>query len=167
MENKNKKHKESDNLSSALSDLDAGLDLEDMDMNIEDETPDPLAHIRKKDYANNQEAQKEMMSEALIAFKASAKGETELKDATTDACYFFCMAFKSSAQRDAFIEHFGWQKTSGYDYLDGVVIAKKMGIPLPDAKNRFITQERDKGLATTPDLCIDPATAKASLKTKS
>lgn len=162
-----KKNKESDNLLSALSDLDAGLDLEDMDMNIEDETPDPLAHIRQKEYATNQEAQKEMMSEALKAFKASAKNETALLDATTDAGYYFCMAFKSTAQKEAFLEHFGWQKTSGYDYLDGVVIAKKMGIPLPDAMNRFITQERDKSLAISPDLCIDPETAKKSLKHKS
>lgn len=165
--------KNKDELSSALDDLDSGLSINDI--NIDEalhDSPDPLAEVRSKDYATHHESHKAVMSEALKVFKASAKNEQALLDQATDCNYFFCVAFKNRDQKDAFLAGMKWDKCSDEDesyvqYLDGLVLAKRMGIPMPDAINRFITQERAKSLATSPSICIDPKTAQKSLNASS
>lgn len=51
-----------------------------------------------------------------------------------DTEYWCCLCFDSREQKDAFLKAVGWVEIGGGDkHLDGVEIAKSMGVQLPDA----------------------------------
>ena len=50
-----------------------------------------------------------------------------------DTDYFFCVVFVSEEQKKAFIEASGWGQYGGARYLNGIEMAREMGIDLPPA----------------------------------
>lgn len=49
-----------------------------------------------------------------------------------DTNYFLCVVFVSAEQKKAFLEASGWAEYGGHRYLNGVQMARDMGIELPD-----------------------------------
>jgi len=162
---KNKKRKD-DDLASALDDLgdlDADLDADGLGMDDVDSSRDLIAHVRDKEFKSHEEAQEVVVSESLKAFKESAKNESELFLETCDTEYWVCLCFPGRNQKEEFLRQAGWLKF-GDKYIDGTKVAQKMGFPLSSSSPRFIRQEREKSLTPSPENCIDPETARKSLK---
>ena len=61
------------------------------------------------------------------------------------------MCFQSRAQSEAFLREIGWRKF-GDKYLDGVKVAKMMGIELPDDEVPYVDEPKiDKVWASFVD----------------
>ena len=80
----------------------------------------------------NEEVAVKETSAVLEAFKARAKAEQERFALATDSEYWVGLCFQTRAQKEAFltaaklIQH-------GDKYIDGQLLAKRMGIELPPA----------------------------------
>lgn len=80
-------------------------------------------------------------------FRNRLKAENKRKVDATDSEYWFCMCFQSRAQSEAFLREIGWRKF-GDKYLDGVKVAKMMGIELPDDEVPYVAEPKiDKAWA--------------------
>lgn len=95
------------------------------------EADDPLGHI---DYENitNEEAVKQETSAVLEAFKARAKKEQERFALATDTEYWVGLCFQTREQKEVFLRAVGLLQ-AGDKYIDGRLLAKRMGVELPDA----------------------------------
>jgi len=75
---------------------------------------------------------KEELSEVLAGFKARSAREEDRFTDTTDSEYWVAVCFQSRAQKDEFL-----QKTDlmehGDKYLDGMLLAERLGIQLEAA----------------------------------
>lgn len=89
---------------------------------------------------------KKELSATLKAFKAAAQNEQKVFQDNTDSEYWFCVCFQNRDQKEAFLKALAWFN-HGDKYLDGQWVAKKMGVELPPANQRFIKQEREKRMA--------------------
>ena len=84
-------------------------------------------------------------------FRDRLKAENKRKVDATDSEYWFCVCFQSRAQSEAFLREIGWRKF-GDKYLDGVKVAKMMGIELPDDEVPYVAEPKiDKVWASFVD----------------
>lgn len=84
-------------------------------------------------------------------FRDRLKAENKRKVDATDSEYWFCVCFQSRAQSEAFLCEIGWRKF-GDKYLDGVKIAKMMGIELPNDEVPYVAEPKiDKTWASFVD----------------
>ena len=92
---------------------------------------DPIGEI---DYENisNEEASTQEISAVLAAFKLRAKNEQERFLIATDSEYWVGVCFQTRAQKEAFLEGVNLLQ-HGDKYLDGELLARRMGIALPAA----------------------------------
>lgn len=92
---------------------------------------DPIGEI---DYENisNEEASVREVSAVLAAFKMRAKNEQERFALATDSEYWVGVCFQTRAQKEAFLAGVNLLQ-HGDKYIDGELLAKRMGIALPDA----------------------------------
>ena len=92
---------------------------------------DPIGEL---DYANitNEEATSKEISATLLAFKARAKKEQERFAIATDSEYWVGVCFQTRAQKEAFLAGVNLLQ-HGDKYIDGELLAKRMGVPLPAA----------------------------------
>lgn len=70
------------------------------------------------------------LDEVAKGFRERAHREAERMELATNSDYWFCVCFATQAQRDAFIDAVGWRDL-GLRYLDGRVIAQRLGHDLP------------------------------------
>jgi hypothetical protein len=87
----------------------------------------------------------EAISETLAAFKKRRKDEAARIDNALDSEYWFAVCFLSREQKEAFLKALGWD-SQGDKYLDGTLIAEKLGIVLPTVDLRFVKAKPDKRL---------------------
>ena len=93
--------------------------------------PDPLAEV---DYSGSLEEDSDAeMSATLKAFKERTDKEADRFRLATDTEYWFAVCFQTREQKDAFLQAVKWFE-HGDKYLDGAVIAKKLGVTLPSAE---------------------------------
>lgn len=92
---------------------------------------DPIGEL---DYDNlsNEEAATQEISATLAAFKARAKTEQERFLLATDSEFWVGVCFQTRAQKEAFLKGVNLLQ-HGDKYIDGELLAKRMGIPLPSA----------------------------------
>lgn len=101
---------------------------------------DPIGELDYDSMTNEEVAVKET-SAVLEAFKARAKAEQERFALATDSEYWVGLCFQTRAQKEAFltaaklIQH-------GDKYIDGQLLAKRMGIELPPAAVPYNTSAR-------------------------
>jgi len=85
------------------------------------------------------------------AFRDRAKREGDRFELETDSEHWFAVNFETRAQKDAFLV--AWltalqldTATEGDKYLDGRVLAKAIGIPLPEGGRSYNIGKVDKAL---------------------
>lgn len=95
----------------------------------DDETaPDNESFIEAAEAESNQ-----MMADFERADKESLLDKNKsVVNSGADADYFLCVVFVSEEQKKAFLEQSGWDVYGGSRFLNGVAMAKDMGINLPD-----------------------------------
>jgi len=81
------------------------------------------------------------VNEVLDAFKARAKNENARLLDATDSEHWFAVCFQTREMKEEFLTKIGLMKL-GDKYLDGMKVAKALGIPLesPVPPNRKITR---------------------------
>lgn len=85
------------------------------------------------DAAVSAEAQAdEELSFVLLAFQARAQEESKRFWDAVDSEFWFCVYFKTRAQKEAFLNALQWTE-HGDKYLDGRVLAEQMNVDLPAA----------------------------------
>ncbi|RPD86283.1 hypothetical protein EGK75_09180 [Neisseria weixii] len=84
-------------------------------------------------------------------FRDRLKQESARKVSATDSEYWSCICFQTRAQADAFVAAMGWGRF-GDKYIDGVKLAKAMGIELPDEQVAYPAENKvDKTWASFVD----------------
>jgi hypothetical protein len=80
-------------------------------------------------------------------FAKRAQMASERFQTTVDSEYWFCVSFDTRAQKHAFLRALGWDGQGG-KFLDGIELARQMGIVLPPtpAALRFLREDHDPGL---------------------
>lgn len=122
----------------------AGLDA--LAKGVKADAADPIGAI---DYANltNEEATGREISDVLAAFKQRAKTEQERFEAATDSEFWLGVCFQTRAQKEAFLQGVNMLQ-HGDKYIDGEILAKRMGIALPAADVPYnVSAKPDKKLA--------------------
>lgn len=122
-----------------LDDLDGGgldgLDgLGGLDALDAEDGPDIDDPIGELDYDNmtNEEVAKKETSAVLEAFKARAQAEQERFKLATDSEYWVGLCFQTREQKEAFLTAAKLIR-HGDKYIDGQLLAQRMGIDLPPA----------------------------------
>lgn len=92
---------------------------------------DPIGEIDYDNITNEQAATQEV-SAVLAAFKLRAKNEQERFLLATDSEYWMGVCFQTRAQKEAFLAGVNLLQ-HGDKYIDGELLAKRMGIALPAA----------------------------------
>lgn len=95
-------------------------DLPDLDLFPEEDEPvrDPKEQIEAE------------IAHAESEFSARAKVEAMRFEEATDSEFWFAVCFQTRAQKDAFIDAMGWRKDLGDKYLDGVEVARRLGVQI-------------------------------------
>lgn len=70
------------------------------------------------------------MSQVLEGFKARAEREDQRFLDATDSEYWFAVCFQTRAQKEEFIQKLGVPAHEGDKYIDGLALAKLMGISI-------------------------------------
>jgi hypothetical protein len=78
----------------------------------------------------------------LRQFKARDSREQSRQDDADDAEYFTVLVFQTNAQREAFVASVG-PDGPDHQYVDGVRIAEKLGIPIPEADRHWAPSRVD------------------------
>lgn len=113
----------------ALADLDGLASLDDLA--DAPEVADPTDGI---DYegATNEQATQQEVSAVLAAFKARAQAEQDRFALVTDSEYWVGVCFQSREQKEAFLAAVKLLQ-HGDKYIDGRLLAQRMGVTLPAA----------------------------------
>lgn len=117
-------------------------------------TPSPLDKLPAN---QGLEADCQAEGEAILEHMAPREKQAAHMGMMTDSDYYVCVCFASAEQKEAFLAAAKWredweEKIMGHAYIDGVEIAKKMGIELP-APGKLMTPKGARGkLATVPTL---------------
>lgn len=116
-----------------------GVDLLDIDLpeGLEDEVP-----VSGK-------IEEDTLAEAntiLRQMKALAQRGESQYDLATDFDYYINIVFLSREQRDAFLRAVGWDRY-GQRYVNGLALAKALGVELPPVDYRPYEPHPDKKLA--------------------
>lgn len=124
-----------------LSDLDglgdgfgrlAGLaDLDTLDGDVGHNPDDPIADLDTSGMTNEEATTKET-SAVLAAFIARSKAEQARFAIVTDSEYWVGLCFQTREQKDHFLREAKLLQ-AGDKYIDGALLAKRMGITLPPA----------------------------------
>lgn len=121
-----------------LDDLGGGLDalggLDDLVALDEPDGPDPDDPIGELDYdsLSNEEVAARETSAVLQAFIARSKAEQERFLLATDSEYWVGLCFQTREQKEHFLRE-AKLLHAGDKYIDGALLAKRMGIVLPPA----------------------------------
>lgn len=104
-----------------------------------------LEYVDMPEYTGNPEVDSKADLDAVKeGFRKRAKNEAERFALVTDSGYWFCMCFQSREQSNAFLKALDLLDI-GDLYLDGVEVAERLGIELPEANVPYNTSEkRDK-----------------------
>lgn len=96
--------------------------------------PDLVNPIGEIDAANmsNEEVANHEVSATLQAFKDRAKAEQARFELATDSEYWIGVCFQTRAQKEFFLKAVKLLQ-AGDKYIDGRLLAKRMGIELPEA----------------------------------
>lgn len=101
--------------------------------------PDPLAAVQ---YTGQLEHDADAeLSATLQAFKDRVDREAERFRLATDSEYWFAVCFQTREQKEAFLHAMKWYAL-GDKYLDGTLIAKRLGVSLPAADVPYNTSSR-------------------------
>lgn len=107
-----------------------------------DPAPDPLSE-QPKETPPDESTQIEL-TELQIGFRERMAAEQARFLAVTDASYYFTVCFESGAQATKFLKYFG----VGDDlFVDGRILADKLGIDLPKAELKATTNRISPKLA--------------------
>lgn len=96
---------------------------------------DPLADTPFTD--NLEEDTKAQLTDIEKGYRQRMKIENERFLAATETAFYFCAVFDSNAQCDTFLQATGLDKGQSDLFVDGRVLAKIMGIELPDPVINF------------------------------
>ena len=124
-----------------LDGLDDGGDLDALaGLDGTREVADPIGDI---DYENlsNEEATNQEISATLAAFKARAQAEQDRFALVTDSEYWVAACFQTREQKEAFLAGVKLLQ-HGDKYLDGRLLAQRMGIELPPASVPYNTSAK-------------------------
>lgn len=130
-------------------DLGGSIDLDlDIDINLDlsgiNKIADPLA-----DYEYSGDVEKDAaveMSVVKAGFIERAKAEAKRQQKATDSEYWLCLCFQSRAQVEAFLKATRWAKAQE-KYIDGLKVAKAIGVTLPAESSSFGSVKIDKTFA--------------------
>lgn len=87
------------------------------------------------------------LDEVQASFRERIKTENSRFQNTTDSEYWFAMCFQSREQKDAFLRAMDLFLI-GDKYLDGVEVAKQLGIDIPEANIKYLPDGKvDKDFA--------------------
>lgn len=101
---------------------------------------DPIGEI-DYDGLTNEEATNQEVSATLAAFKARAQAEQERFALVTDSEYWVAACFQTREQKEAFLAGLKLLQ-HGDKYIDGRLLAQRMGIELPPAAVPYNTSAR-------------------------
>lgn len=87
------------------------------------------------------------LDEVQASFRERIKTENERFQNTTDSEYWFAMCFQTREQKNAFLRAMNLFLI-GDKYLDGVEVAKQLGIDIPEANIKYLPDGKvDKDFA--------------------
>jgi hypothetical protein len=87
------------------------------------------------------------VSEVLAAIKAGERSNDQRFDDATDSEYWFCICFQTREQKEEFLNLVGWTEI-GDKYLDGMKVAKAMGLKLTSRIPELPRLRIDRALRT-------------------
>lgn len=93
-----------------------------------------------------EQASREDADQILSSFDEQNKKARERLKAGLDCDFFFCVTFLDSKQREAFLAASGWEKF-GRRYVNGLALAKALGIELPESAYKPSEPKLDKAYA--------------------
>ena len=137
---------------------------------------DPLAKLPvtgniESDSYDEQKAMTDAFAEQKVKagkmgyFKGKEKKENDRQGLAMDTNYWCCLVFQSEAQKVAFLENAGLTEL-GPRYLDGRLVAKKFGVPIPEQTVKFQGEKEDAAMTLGFEPIEPfPATLKAKKQT--
>jgi len=99
------------------------------------EAPDPLADCQQSE--DLEADTKEQLGAIEKGFRERQRLEQQRFLAATETAFYCCLVFDSNAQCDAFLKATGLDKSQSDLFVDGRVLARQMGIELPEPVIRF------------------------------
>lgn len=119
----------------SLADLDTMGSGFDGLADLEEGAAPVVDHLAGVDYdgATNEEAMQQETSAVLAAFKQRAKSEQERFLLATDSEYWVGVCFQTREQKEHFLREAKLLQ-AGDKYIDGALVAKRLGITLPPAQ---------------------------------
>lgn len=93
--------------------------------------PEPTGDVVVDSYADLDAVQQ--------AFRSDIKRENRRFELATDSEYWFCACFQTRAQKEAFLQAIDII-AHGDKYIDGRILAEKMGIKLKDEKVPYLAE---------------------------
>ena len=78
-------------------------------------------------------------------FKGKEKTEDARRKNAMESEFYLCVVFQNREQKDAFLKGAGLEGY-GDKYLDGVKVAAKMGVAIPETLVRFQGEKHDKAM---------------------
>lgn len=79
------------------------------------------------------------------SFKAKEAKENERRKLAMDGNFWCCLVFQSREQKNAFLKNAGLEGY-GARYLDGRLVAKKFGVPIPEQTVKFQGEKEDAAM---------------------
>lgn len=118
----------------AILGVDVGTDEVDLDDVLNPPPPDP-SPLEGVEYEGNLErdAKKEFESLKLKGFKERAKNEEKRQRLATDSEFWTCLVFQDREQKEAFLKALDLFQ-HGDKYLDGRLVARKLGVEIPESE---------------------------------
>lgn len=129
--------------------LEAGnTESDDIDLDMVLNPPEPeTSPVEGMEYTGNVELDsREEISETLRAFKERAKREETRRRLATDSEFWTCFVFQDREQKEAFLRALNLLQ-HGDKYLDGRVVAKKLGVELPESEIAYGREKVDPKLS--------------------
>lgn len=108
--------------------------------------PNPLEEI---EYTGNVEEDSRLEGEVMAAVlkqKEARERQAAAVDLANETEFWFAMYFQTREQKDAFLKAVKWFEM-GDKYLDGLLVAKEMGVELPPRQAPYKVGRIDKKLA--------------------
>jgi hypothetical protein len=82
------------------------------------------------------------LNEIKNAFRLRREQENKRFLDATDTEYWICLCFQSREQKEEFVEKTGWCQRDE-KYLNGVKVARKLGLTLAEIKSNFVLAKPD------------------------
>lgn len=120
--------------------------------------PDPIAALPmpstmdiEQSSLDEQKAMTDAFAEQQVkagkrgSFKAKEAKENERRRLALNPNFWCCLVFQSQEQKDAFLKNAGLDGY-GMKYLDGRLVAKKFGVPIPEQSVKFQGEKEDAAM---------------------